>query len=497
MCESLDAGKAKLVTALREAYNEKNSEEKKEMAETLKNLDVDIDLSEDKHLLPGGTPMNADDIPFGKDEEDNTVLLEDAEAETEEVTADINVEADAAGELDLDALDAEAEDLEDLLADDMSDEEVLASVEVEDEESTDNDDSIEDDSIEAETVADIIKSLEDYEGDLVVEFKPLVIEDKEYVVTGLAWDKDADDKVTAEIIIDVPAVEETITDEDTEDVDSDEEIKPVDSIEEEPQEDVEETEEEAEDNGADEVLESLKEALRQKNLLESETLTLKNKVAVGDTKVAALTEELNKYKSAFERVSELAATSQKLKRENKKLNEQLDQKATTIAELKKTLSATRSTNVSLVESLKQTKADAANKTEVNRLTESLDSIRAELTATETRLNEELAKARTNLHNSVRTAKAYEAKYNEVLNSYLESKASMLGVQPSELRRSLKEGFSMADIDAAYENYLGSFKTSPRISNRGFGNPTGVRLNDRKVNGFEDIDDSLLELAGLK
>lgn len=489
MCESFDAGKARLATALREAYNEKNSEEKREMAETLKNLDVDIDLSEDKHLLPGGTPVDAADIPFGKDEEDNTVLLEDAESETEEVTADVNVEADAAGELDLDALDAEAEDLEDLLADDMSDEEVLASVEVEDEEDADSEDSI-----EADTVADIIKSLEDYEGDLAVEFKPIVIEDKEYVVTGLAWDKDADDKVTAEIIIETPAVEETTTDEDAENADSDEEIKPVDSIEEEPQEDVEETEEEAEDNGADEVLESLKEALRQKNLLESETLTLKNKVAVGDTKVAALTEELNKYKSAFERVSELAATSQKLKRENKKLNEQLNEKATTIAELKKTLSATRSTNVSLVESLKQTKADAANKTEVNRLTESLDSIRAELTATETRLNEELTKTRTNLHNSIRTAKAYEAKYNEVLNSYLESKASMLGVQSSELRRSLKEGFSMADIDAAYEDYLGSFKTSPRISNRGVGNPTGVRL---KTNGFEDIDDSLLELAGLK
>lgn len=492
MCESFDASRAKLTTALREAYNEKNSEEKREMAETLKNLDVDIDLSEDKHLLPGGTPMNIEDIPWGKDEEDNTVLLEDTDTETEEVAADVNVEADAAGELDLDALDAEAEDLEDLIADDMSDEEVIASVEVEDEETTDNDDLI-----EANTVADVIKSLEEYEGDLAIEFKPLVIEDKEYIVAGLALDKSADDKVTAEIIIDTPTVEDTTTDENTEDVDSDDEIKPVDSIEEEPQEDVDETEEEAEDNGADEVLESLKEALRQKNLLESETLALKNKVAVGDTKVAALTEELNKYKSAFERVSELAATSQKLKRENKKLNEQLDQKATTITELKKTLSATRSTNVSLVESLRQTKADAANKTEVNRLTESLDSIRAELAATETRLNEELANANTKLHNSIKTAKAYAAKYHEVLNSYLESKASMLGVPASELRRSLKEGFSMADIDAAYENYLGSFKASSRISSKGFGNPTGVRLNDRKVNGFEDIDDSLLELAGLK
>ena len=52
----------------------------------------------------------------------------------------------------------------------------------------------------AYTVGDMISQLKDYEKKLDLEFKPIVIEDKEYIVTGLAWDKDADDKVTAEIM---------------------------------------------------------------------------------------------------------------------------------------------------------------------------------------------------------------------------------------------------------------------------------------------------------
>lgn len=513
MCESLDAGKQKLATVLQEAYNNKDIEEKKEMAETLRNLDLDVELEEsEKGLLPGGTPIKVDQIPWAADEGDDTILLEEAE-ETEGDPAlkiDVELEATEAGRLSEEELDAEAEALEDILAaGDLTDEEILAMVEVpeaEAEVSIASETETTDDSPEVEPEAELERSPETEVLSAVQEvLDSLEKEESETEFdagynTAIEDVKDAVEELAEEEAVKEPK-ETDSTDEEAVEADSDDDIEPIDPIEEEPREGEEVPEEEAEDNGTDEVIESLKEALRQNSLLESEVQALKGKLAVGNTKAVALTEELEKYKSAFDRVSGLAASSQKLRRENKQLTEQLEQNAKSIEELRETLATTKNANVSLTESLRQAKKVSEDRTEVERLHESLKSIQDELTETETRLNEELSNTKVTLQKSLKATKLYESKYKEVLRKFAESKANMLGIPAENFIRSLNENFTMADIEAAYDSALTRGIYDGRAS-YGIDKPTGVRLNENRqarntIDGGYEIDDSLLELAGLK
>ena len=430
MCESLN-NKKSLKAALQESYDAANEKDKKVMKETLDNLDIKLDETAE------------DEIP-----------IEDPEAPIEETLVE-------AGETPV-------EETEEVPAEE---------VEVPVEEETPVEDTIEE-APEALTIGAFADELKDYDKELPLEWKPIVIDGKEYPIEAVSFDDSEDGKILAEVSYALPEEEIAINDEE--------------AVAEEPAEkEPEIPAEEAGDAGEDEVIESLKEAVRQKDLLESEVRDLKNQKTVSDAEVQGLKEELEKYKGGFMRVSELASKSTTLEKEKKALIEQLNLKNTEIKDLKSKVE----NHTSLTESAK------AEKVKVNELTEKLAKVQAEAEETEKSLTEALEASRKKAQDRTKLAKSYKAKYDAVVERYIANKAKMLGVRPQDITSKLAESYSLDDIDNVCNDLLE--ESRPQFGLVG-GNPR-VRVNEsvkseKKMidpdNGYE-IDDDLLILAGLK
>lgn len=430
MCESLN-NKKSLKAALQESYDAANEKDKKVMKETLDNLDIKLDETAE------------DEIP-----------VEDPEAPIEETLVE-------AGETPV-------EETEEVPAEE---------VEVPVEEETPVEDTAEE-APEALTVGAFADELKDYDKELPLEWKPIVIDGKEYPIEAVAFDDSEDGKILAEVSYALPEEEIAINDEE--------------AVAEEPAEkEPEIPAEEAGDAGEDEVIESLKEAVRQKDLLENEVRDLKNQKTVSDAEVQGLKEELGKYKGGFMRVSELASKSTTLEKEKKALIEQLNLKNTEIKDLKSKVE----NHTSLTESAK------AEKVKVNELTEKLAKAQAEAEETEKTLTEALEASRKKAQDRTNLAKSYKAKYDAVVERYIANKAKMLGVRPQDITSKLAESYSLDDIDNVCNDLLE--ESRPQFGLVG-GNPR-VRVNEsvkseKKMidpdNGYE-IDDDLLILAGLK
>ena len=430
MCESLN-NKKSLKAVLQESYDAANDEDKKVMKETLDNLDIKLDETVE------------DEIPV----EDPEAPIEETLVEAEETPVEETEETPA--------------------------EEVEVPVEVE----TPVEDTVEE-APEALTIGAFADELKDYDKDLPLEWKPIVIDGKEYPIEAVAFDDSEEGKILAEVSYALPEEEIAINDEE--------------AVAEEPAEkEPEIPAEEAGDAGEDEVIESLKEAVRQKDLLESEVRDLKNQKTVSDAEVQGLKEELEKYKGGFMRVSELASKSTTLEKEKKALTEQLNLKNAEIKDLKSKVE----NHISLTESAK------AEKVKVTELTEKLAKVQAEAEETEKTLTEALETSRKKAQDRTNLAKSYKAKYDAVVERYIANKAKMLGVRPHDITSKLAESYSLDDIDNVCNDLLE--ESRPQFGLVG-GNPR-VRVNEsvkseKKVidpdNGYE-IDDDLLILAGLK
>lgn len=429
MTESL-SNKKSLKAVLQESYNSANDKDKKIMKESLENLDIKLDEAEDE------IPVEDPEAPI-----ENTLV--EAEEPVEEVTAE-ETEAPAEEE-------APAEDVE-------------VSVEV---------------APEALTVGDFVDELQDYDKELSLEWKPIVIDGKEYPIEAVAFDSSEDGKVIAEVSYTLPKEEITINDED--------------AVAEEPAEEEQEaTTDEADDIGEDEVIECLKEAVRQKDLLDNEVKDLKNQKAVSDAKVNELNEALKKYKNGFIRVSELASKSTSFERANKALTEQLNLKNAQIKDLETKL-----------DNHKQlTEGIDAEKLKVKQLSNKVINLQNELKETEKTLTEELEASKKKATYRTELAKSYKAKYDAVVERYIANKAKMLGVRTTDITSKLNENYSLDDIDNVCKDLLtegrpqfGLVGGNPRIRVNEAVNKPEKKLIDPD-NGYE-IDDDLLILAGLK
>ena len=449
MCESL--GSKTLSKALRESLEKASEEEKKEMLEALDQLDIKLteEVTVDTSDIPVVPAMDGGDEEAG--------LLMEADEEIEEPVEEVEEE----------------------------------QVEAEEEIPEEKEDEVEtEEEIEVTTVKTFIDMLGDYEEDLEVEFKPIVIGEKEYEVTGMEFD-DEEGKVVVSIGYNLPEeVEEEDNKEEAEveETEADEEV----SSEEEPvsEEEVEESKE-AVDDGDEEVFESLKEMVRQKDLLESEIRDLKNQKTVSDAEVKGLKEDLEKYKSGFIRVSELASKSTKLDKEVKSLKEQLESRDSKINDLQTKIEK----QTRLTESVK------ADDSKVRALTEKLVAVQTEAENTEEAFRTKLEESRKAVQKNANVAKAYKSKYEAVLERYISTKANMLGVRTTDITSRLAESYTLDDIDQVCEDLLDMGRPAFGL---GLGKPK-VKINESKVNtkkpadpnnGYE-IDDDLLILAGLK
>ena len=448
VCESL--GSKTLTMALRESLEKASDEEKAEIKDTLNKLNIDLNEEVD------------DDVPFAPDpvDEDN-ILLEDSDEEEVEIEV-------------------------------ADDEEVEEPVEEEQADDAETENEVKE--TDAYTVGDIIKEFKEYDKKLEVEFKPIVIDDKEYEITALDFDDSEEGKVVVNINYNLPAVEETEEEDNKlpEDENPEAEVEVSSDEEPAPEEEVEESEE-AVDDGDEEVFESLKEMVRQKDELEKEVRDLKNQKTVSDAEVKDLKEELERYKSGFMRVSELASKSTTLSKEVKSLKEQLEVKTSKINDLQ----AKIKTHTSLTESVN------ANEAKVKTLTERLVAVQAEAEKSEEALKTKLEESRKAVQQNANVAKKYKAQYTAVLERYIASKASMLGVRPTDITSRLGESYTLDNIDKVCEDLLDMGRPAFGL---GLGKPK-VTINESKVsakkaqpldpnNGYE-IDDDLLILAGLK
>ena len=465
ICESLDSESQRLKKALVESYKAAREEDKDTMKQALENLNIDIkeelvEATEAKKLL------TAEDIPWDPDAEETLVeeASEDAVEGVEEVPSE-NEEVEA----------------------------TESSEEASEEEPTEDTDEDTAEKTNLETVADAIEMLQDHDPDTKIEFEPVVIEGEEHPIEQL--DSFVDEE-TDTLVIGVDcgdAEEEDSSDKPADDINLESEEKSED--EEVAPEENSDTTETAEDNGEDEVIESLKEAIRQKEALEKEVNDLRKTKAVGDTKVEELQESLEHYKNAFAKASAIASKVNTYKTQIQSLTEQVAQSENTIKVL------TEKVN----NSTQQLKESIDRKsTKEKQLTEQIHSLTKQSEALEAKIQKQGVIYTKKLQERTEIAKNYKARFIETLTRYVESKASMLGVQPSEITSRLNENYSLADVDAVCEQILDSAVNYSRLPFSGM-SKASARISESATNkkvkatpeyGYE-IDDSLLELAGLK
>ena len=500
VCESLDSNGIKLKKALAESYKAAKEEDKDTMKKALENLNIDIkdELTESVEETEtedlGKRILTAEDIPW--DPEEDETLLEDADEDTDETSDEDEV--------------AEVEDAEDTEETENVDTEVEDDASTDDTENTDTEETTEkavDDETEVDvnsrneaeldTVGDAIEMLSEYDEDTKIEVDSVQIDGKEYQIDGFSSfvDDEGDEDILV-IGVDCDSSENSSEDTeiDIEAIDPEEDEEPsVETIEEVD----EDNSDSADDDGDVEVIESLKEMVRQKEALENEVSDLRKAKTVGDAKEQELQEKLTRYRSALVNTRVEAAKVPELQEQVEKLKEQLTQSNQTIKTLTEKVNNARQ----LKESVENSKVAVKRlNEELSTLTKKSKTLEAKLEG-QTKLYTEKLQERTNL------AKNYKARFIETLTRYVESKASMLNVKPSEITSRLNENYTLADVDAVCDQILESTinfgrlpfgvrtKTSARIAE----SVSKSAIANSRTNpeyGYE-IDDSLLELAGLK
>ena len=473
VCESLDSESLKLKKALTESLNAAKEEDKDTMKKALENLNIDIEeeISECKTVVED-TPkklLTAEDIPWADDEEE--VLTEEMPADE-----DPEVDEDTAEQ----ALEEKPADTEETLAEEPIEvetaepsEEVVVDVNATEE-------------VELDTVGDAVEMLQEFDDDVKIELEPIEIDGKEYQVDSLTSFVDNEgEKDTLVLGVTCKDAEESSDNADSNiEAETETEEPAVEAIEE-----VDDSEESAGDTGDEEVIESLKEIVRQKEALETEIKDLRKAKSVGDAKEQELQEKLNRYRAAFKNTSAEAAKVPELQAQVKELAEKLAQQNNTI----KTLTEQVNKAQQLKESVEGNKVNERRLTEeVSRLTEKSKALEAKLEG-QTKTYTEKLQERTNL------AKSYKARFIETLTRYVESKANMLGVAPSEITSRLNENYTLNDVDAVCDQILDSTVNFSRLP---FGGRTKTSariaesISRQKLNDDDDLSD-LYELAGLK
>lgn len=274
----------------------------------------------------------------------------------------------------------------------------------------------------------------------------------------------------------------------------------------------------ANDNGTSQIVKSLTEALKDKSNLENEIKKLQEQLAVRDSEVNKLKEDLDKYKSSTSRLSTLAVKGKDLSKENSQLKEALEKqgeeiktlkaKALKLIEMKKeTSKQTTSLNESLTNKANdiktlQEKLNAQTKqsqTEISKLKESLESQKKQF-------NEKLDSLNKEVTSKTQLAKTYQKLANSIVESYIKTKATMVGAKPEEIKNKLPERYTLSDIDKVCESYQ---SYSMRLSKLPFDlkNSEKVQIQVKapieesfltgtraKIDDPDEVDDSLISLG---
>lgn len=277
----------------------------------------------------------------------------------------------------------------------------------------------------------------------------------------------------------------------------------------------------ANDAGA-EMIKQLQESLLAQQKLERQVTELQEKLSVCYAKEAKYGEDLNKYKSTVQNLSQQARSAKALQSKVESLETELKTKDTTLTEsLKKSNENTlreiklRDSKIkSLTETLsvKDTEIKNAN-SKLSKLSEEFKVKEENYSSKINELNEQLSEQKKNLtiktteysnklSSSNKLVEQYRKTAKLAVNKYVESQAVRLGIKSEEIFNKLPSNYSFNDIDRICED-LGSFKV--KVSNLPFNveQVKTAKIVESKtiasktvLNDNDNIDESLVRLAKL-
>lgn len=498
MCESLDSDKLKLRKALVESYKAATEDDKNTMKKALENLNINIEEDIEKEATADDVVveamLTADDIPWSPDASD--VLVEDdaqedsdsedtANSENNEEESAVDAEnGDTASDVDAEndepAEDSESDTAEDEPADDDTTSDEPAEEKIVDVNAADE--------ANIDTVGDALELLQEYDDEVKIEFEATLANGEQVPVDKISSSVETRDE--EEVLILGVSCDETKDNLDSAEID-------IDIVDDEPAvETIEEVDDTAEDTGDAEVIESLKNVIRQKEALEAEVTSLRKAKAVGDAKEQELQERLLQYRDNIDELKDEAAKVPGLQARIKALTEKLTQSKAKIETLTEAAKNARQ----LKESVE------ADKVKVSKLNEQITKLTNKADALDAKLEEQTKQYTQKLQERTELAKKYKARFIETLTSYINSKANMLGVPASEITSRLNENYTLADVNAVCDQILDSTVNFSRLPFGGRAKTT-ARISESvskhkmgSANSVEygyEIDDTLLELAGLK
>ena len=257
--------------------------------------------------------------------------------------------------------------------------------------------------------------------------------------------------------------------------------------------------------GVDEAIKSLQESVKLTQTLQAQVKMLQEKLSVCNAKETRLTESLQQMKNENQ---ELKESLESANSKTDELKTQLDEKLKLVESQNKQIEIlNRRCDVQARKQKSLTESISHNDEGVQRLNEQLDASKQEIASLKESLeaakqdtvikDREMAKKLTHAQSIM---EHYQKVAQTAVDKYIDSKAKMLGINASEIKNRLTEGYSFKDIDKICEdlsNYQLSVNSLPFNTKK----PVKIRMTESKESivpksGLDDdIDDQLMSLAG--
>lgn len=274
---------------------------------------------------------------------------------------------------------------------------------------------------------------------------------------------------------------------------------------------------EADDNGS-EVVNQLQEALKESHRLQSELVSVQEKLSVSYTKEQTLNERITSLQGTVKRLAESVAKSKAQSAQLETMKAQLEESRLNLDDEKRLNQSLRERLRSSMNSRSLLKESVASdelrihelEEKLSTLQENLSKIRREESNKQNSLKEELSAAKADsaalssqysdkLRRSNKLVEKYKSIANQAVDKYIQSKALNLGIDAKEIKNHLHEGFSFDEIDSICEDLRSYRLNMSKLPFKVGGNTSvkGVVLKedtstDRFTNPDDKIDSSLLE-----
>lgn len=220
----------------------------------------------------------------------------------------------------------------------------------------------------------------------------------------------------------------------------------------------------------------LQEALNKVKTLEKDNLSLQEKLSVGTTKEAELSEQLAKYKQATTRLSESMIKA-------KALSKELDESKKALAESK-----------DMAERL--SKSELRANMEIGDRDKQIDSYKAKneaLTESVNTLSSKLEEANSKLAKAMELNGKYKKSYNALKESYLNIRVQNYSLDKDEVKQRLGESYKVSEIDTICEELNQEKRNLNKLPFR-LNESTKIGIKGEKKNGLvsENTDDYVSE-----